>query len=261
MLLSKPIDMPFTAVPIKVTAIMPIITPSAVSVERVRFERICAAAISSSHSTRRENVSCRCYFGNWHVELRNKSGVIHLNESIAQMHSAPRVRRDIPFVRYEDDRVTALIQTLEQIHDLFAGFRIEITGRLVGQNNRRPVDERTRDGDALTLTAGKLIGFVMHAIAEADVCQHLRRTFHATFGLDTRINERQLDVAQRCRSREKVERLKHEADLAIANGRELVVIHFGNALAVELIAARSRRIETTEHVHKRGLTTAAWPHD
>jgi len=45
MLLSKPMEIPFTAVPINVTAIMPIMTPSAVRVERVRFERICAAAI------------------------------------------------------------------------------------------------------------------------------------------------------------------------------------------------------------------------
>src|ERR1700688_2320031 len=45
MLLSKPIEIPPIAVPINVTATMPMITPSAVSVERVRFERICAAAI------------------------------------------------------------------------------------------------------------------------------------------------------------------------------------------------------------------------
>ena len=45
MLLSKPVDMPLMAVPINVTATMPMITPSAVSIERVMFARICAAAI------------------------------------------------------------------------------------------------------------------------------------------------------------------------------------------------------------------------
>ena len=45
MLLSKPVEMPLIAVPIKVTATMPIITPSAVSMERVLFAAICAAAI------------------------------------------------------------------------------------------------------------------------------------------------------------------------------------------------------------------------
>ena len=55
--------------------------------------------------------------------------------------------------------------------------------------------------------------------------------------------------------------MKHKTDLAIANGCELVVIHFGDALAVELVAAGSRRIETTKHVHQRRFTAAARSHD
>src|SRR6266478_9731142 len=102
---------------------------------------------------------------------------------------------------------------------------------------------------------------MMNAITQADICQHLGRAFLASFGLDTSINERQLDVTQRCCSRQKVECLKNKSDLAITNGRELVVIHFGNVFAVELIAARGRSIETTEHVHKRRFTTSAWAHD
>jgi hypothetical protein len=37
--------MPLTAVPIKVTAMIPMITPSAVRAERVMFDRICATAM------------------------------------------------------------------------------------------------------------------------------------------------------------------------------------------------------------------------
>src|ERR1041384_7182868 len=45
MLLSNPTWIPPIAVPMRVTATIPMITPSAVSVERVLFERICATAI------------------------------------------------------------------------------------------------------------------------------------------------------------------------------------------------------------------------
>src|SRR5689334_21339644 len=45
MLLSNPTWIPEIAVPMSVTATIPMITPSAVSVERVLFERICATAI------------------------------------------------------------------------------------------------------------------------------------------------------------------------------------------------------------------------
>ena len=45
MLLSKPVWMPAIAVPIKVTATIPMITPRAVNIERVLFACICASAI------------------------------------------------------------------------------------------------------------------------------------------------------------------------------------------------------------------------
>src|SRR5205085_2358017 len=45
MLLSKPVWMPAMAVPINVTATMPMITPSAVNIERVLLDFICANAI------------------------------------------------------------------------------------------------------------------------------------------------------------------------------------------------------------------------
>jgi hypothetical protein len=38
------------------------------------------------------------------------------------------------------------------------GSRIEIAGRLVGEKQARPVDQRSGDGDALLLAAGKLAG-------------------------------------------------------------------------------------------------------
>ena len=45
MLLSNPLWIPEIAVPMSVTATMPMITPSAVSIERVLFDCICASAI------------------------------------------------------------------------------------------------------------------------------------------------------------------------------------------------------------------------
>ena len=44
-------------------------------------------------------------------------------------------------------------------------------------------------------------------------------------------------------------------------GSELVVIHLGNVLAIELVAAGCRCIKTTEHIHERRFTAPARPHD
>ena len=62
----------------------------------------------------------------------------------------------------------AFVQALEQSHDFDAGLRIEIPGRFVGQQNRRVVHQRPRHGHALPLTAGQLVGLVVHTAFEID---------------------------------------------------------------------------------------------
>ena len=80
-----------------------------------------------------------------------------------------RVGGDVGLVRDEDDRVAGLVEPLEQRHDFDAGLRVEVAGRLVGEQDRRVVDERARDRDALALAARQLVGPVRHALAELDL--------------------------------------------------------------------------------------------
>ena len=47
-------------------------------------------------------------------------------------------------------------------------FAIEITGRFVRQKQRRPISETARDGDALTLAAGKFGGEMIEPMLEAN---------------------------------------------------------------------------------------------
>src|SRR5436189_4496527 len=141
MLLSKPIEIPPIAVPINVTATMPMITPSAVRVERVMFERICATAIfqlsPSSYIKRLILIST----DSSHIDFGNKSRVVAFDQTIAQMHCAPSVCGDVALMRNENDGVAPPIQIFEQRHDLLAGFGIEISGRFVSQDNGRLVHE------------------------------------------------------------------------------------------------------------------------
>ena len=59
----------------------------------------------------------------------------------------------IRFVRDEHDRIARLMQSLEQRHDFNAGLRVEVAGRLVGQQDRRIVYERSGNRYALPLAA------------------------------------------------------------------------------------------------------------
>ena len=51
-----------------------------------------------------------------------------------------RTRGDVVLVCDDDDGVSFPMQPLEQVHYLHAGMRIECTGWLVGEKNRRMVD-------------------------------------------------------------------------------------------------------------------------
>ena len=82
--------------------------------------------------------------------------------------AAPVVYQALP-VEHRDIVVSAqasgTVQRLEQAHDLLAGGAVQVARRLVGQENAGRVDQRTRDGDALPLSAGELVGPVLDPVA------------------------------------------------------------------------------------------------
>ena len=65
------------------------------------------------------------------------------------------------------------VDPLEQQHDVLAGVRVEVAGRLVGQQHQRPVDERAGDRDPLLLAAGQLVRQPVGLAVEADQLEHL----------------------------------------------------------------------------------------
>ena len=67
----------------------------------------------------------------------------------------------------DHDRRAGAVDAVEQLHDPDRGLGIEVAGRLVGQQQRRVVDERARDRDALLLAAGELVGVVVQLRARA----------------------------------------------------------------------------------------------
>ena len=66
--------------------------------------------------------------------------------------------------------MTSVVRPLHKFGDRFLdvalGFRIERRGRLVEQDDRRVLDQRARDRDALALAAGKL-----HAVLADLACR------------------------------------------------------------------------------------------
>lgn len=73
---------------------------------------------------------------------------------------------DVVLVSDYDNRVPFLVQALEEVHDFHACVRVERSGWLVGEEDRRMIDKSTSNGHALTLTAGQFIRPVQYAIGK-----------------------------------------------------------------------------------------------
>ena len=198
--------------------------------------------------------------------VRGGAAVLHRlvapDAAVAHFDDALRVDGDVRLVRDEDDRDALLVQLLEERHHFDRRARVEVAGRLVGQDQRRLGHERAGDGHALLLAAGELARLVVETLAESDALQR-RGGERARVALAAAavVEQRQLDVLERAGARQEIEALEDEAELLVADGGERVLVEAVDAHAVEQVRAVGRRVEAAEDVHQRRLAGAGRAHD
>ena len=176
--------------------------------------------------------------------------------AVLEPHDSLTVRGHIRLVRHDDDRLSVAVQLIEQRENLDARLRIEIARRLVGQQDRRIRDQRTRDRHALPLPARKLVGQVVSALRQTDPLQHALGLGLALPEAQATIDQRLHDVLERRCARQQVEALEDEADLLIADVGELVFVEPVHVALIEHVTSTGRRIETADDVHQRRLARA-----
>ena len=134
-------------------------------------------------------------------------------------------------MRHEHKRgARAAIQLHHDVDDPAARLGIEIAGRLVGEQDLRPIDERARERDALLFAAGKLCRVMGDALAESDASQQLQ-TERAGGAIATQLHRNHYIFHGRER-RDELEILKHKADMFVARARAFILIHVRQRLAV-----------------------------
>src|SRR6185369_7277093 len=148
--------------------------------------------------------------------------------SVEEVDGTVRVRRVPWIVRDHADGGAAAMQLAEQFHHRFAVRGVEVTRRLVGEEDERIAGDGTRDGHTLLLTAGELCRIVLHAVAHAHALECVGDALLALGRRHAAIGERQLDVLVDREIADEVERLEDEADLAIPNAGALRRRELGN---------------------------------
>src|SRR5215211_3023620 len=120
-------------------------------------------AISRSRTTTARFIGVSIFPGNYIGAFAAREAaalgchaVIFHHASVENVHGAIGMLREALVVRDHADGRTRRVQFLEQIHDSLAVPRIEVTSRLVREQNGGLARERARHGDTLLLTAGEL---------------------------------------------------------------------------------------------------------
>ena len=142
--------------------------------------------------------------------------------------------------------------------DLATGAAVEVAGRLVGEDHRRPSGERAGDGDALLLAARQFARAVVQAVAEPDGVDD--GTQPRPVRLAAGEVHRQRDVLDRRERGQEVERLEHESDPFAAQLGQLAVGELGEIDVTDVHGSGRERVEPGEAVHQRALAGAGRAH-
>src|SRR3954453_6501666 len=156
------------------------------------------------------------------VVLVHAGDLIADDAALVQLDDAPAHLVDhLAIVRGDDDGRAGAVDAVDQLHDPDPRLRIEVAGRLVRQKQRRVVDERTRDRNALLLAARELVRVVVklgRKPYEAKDVRHLATDRLAALADDL---ERVSDVRVDGAVRQELEVLEDHADVAAQVGQPL----------------------------------------
>lgn len=168
-----------------------------------------------------------------------------VNATVADGHGTVGLGGDAGVVCDKHDGFAALLELMEGFHHKRSGSGVQVSRRLVGQNDGRVIDEGARDCDALHLAAREL-GYAVVPVVDGQR-DSLQRVHGAHFALATGhigVGQRQHHIFDNRQARQQVEALKDKANAQGANFGELLIIELGHVEPLQVVVARRRLIQT-----------------
>ena len=141
----------------------------------------------------------------------------------------------------------------QDIHDLDCGSAVKISGRLVGEYDRRLCRDCACYGNSLLLTAGQLAGPVLQPLPEPYFLQSLYCDAAPFLFPDSTVNQWKFHISDSIQIGDQIESLKDESDLPVPDVRELIVGKSGHIPPFQIIVAGCGSVQASQHVHERGL--------
>src|SRR5487761_450170 len=182
----------------------------------------------------------------------NHKAVAHVQDTV------PVCRRFWIVCDHDNGLTQVFVELPQQGEDIVGIFGVEISSRLVGQNNFRLVNYGARDGHALLFAAGKLRRAMMQAVRKAE---HARDDVEAMRVEAIAVNVlRESDIAPGTEGRQQIETLENESDFVAPQQRASGVAQCGEVVAIEENSAARGLRKAADHVEKRCLAAAGGSH-
>ncbi len=161
----------------------------------------------------------------------------------------------------DDDGASLVVQLAQQTHDRGARLRVEVAGGLVGEHDRRSVDDGARDGDALTFATAEMARDVTDAVGEPDAFECFGGPPTAFGRSNAAVEQTLRDVLHRAQTVEQEELLEDEPDQLRSRGRQLTVAECRHRHPGDADGARARPVERADDVQQRRLSGSRRSHD
>jgi hypothetical protein len=163
-------------------------------------------------------------------------------------------------VRGDDHRHPHLVEGDQEFEHLPRRSRVEIGGRLVGNEQHRPIDHGAGNRQALLFAAGKRDGQGFFAFQEADLVERGARPALRLARVQADDFQRQKDVVERRTVEKEFLVLEHQADVA-PQIRQGLAPQGGEVLAVDEEAAGRRPLDGAQKFQQGGLAGAGMAAD
>jgi hypothetical protein len=150
----------------------------------------------------------------------------------------------------DDQRRAAPVQRPEQVGQFRGRRGVQVSRRLVAQQQRGMVDQGPGDRDPLPLAPGQRRGQGVRPVRQADLGQRGHRRGQPAPPRQVGVDLRQHDVLRGCPVRQQVERLEDEPDAVRAHGRPVPLGRRADIDAVDLERALCRPVEQAKQVQQ-----------
>ena len=153
------------------------------------------------------------------------------------------------------------MQFAQDMHHFEAALAVERAGGFVREDDLAAVHQRAGDAHTLLLTAGHLRRTMREMPAEPEPFEQGGGARRALRLRGAGVHGGHFHIALRREMPHQVIALEDEAEVLATQFRQRVVAERSHVVAVDLVTAGARAVQTAEHVHQRRLARAGRPHD